>query len=396
MAQRDHSRNQENPILKSAEVRTILFDMDGVITSERKYWEAGGLTVAEILWSEDYVGLDSQHFRIGAPLSQLLDKAKRLLPDEIILALKSRAISTNWDITYMVASLHIIQLVRRAFPISELLSDGLTDNTLRQLGYALKDKPYAIEDDTELVRAFLDAKGNLRGYELIDSLNDWLQENTKLGAELFTRGDGFWKLCQDLFQEWYLGDRLFEEVYGRMSSRKGKIGLIKSEAPLLPLEKLDTLFRMLRHAGYRLGIATGRPYEEIVTPLQDWGLLEYFDRGSIATHREVEQGEQSLAEAGIRKPLSKPDPFVFLRAIHPEVEDLALDRGDYSADEHARVVVVGDTVSDIRAAKKAGFLTIAVLTGIGGERARAVLIEERPDSVVKDVLCLSRVLGLEN
>ena len=257
------------------------------------------------------------------------------------------------------------------------------------------------ETDNRVVSTFLEDKSGLKGYELMDALNDWLEKKTGIVAHLFNRGDEFWRLCQDIFQEWYLGDGLFEATYGRPPAQKGKIGLIQSEVPILPLEEIAALLKRLRTAGYTLGIGTGRPYEEIVTPLRDWGLLEYFDPERISTHREVERAEHNIFEAGIRESegrrvhLSKPHPFVFLRAIHPEIDDIALYRAEYPAPKHAFVAVVGDTVSDIRAAKRINCLTIAVLTGIGGTEARPQLATANPDLFLDDVLGLSDLFGLE-
>ena len=59
---------------KFPQIDTVILDMDGVITSERRYWEAGGLTVAEILESEVYLGLNPTLFQADAPLEQLLNK----------------------------------------------------------------------------------------------------------------------------------------------------------------------------------------------------------------------------------------------------------------------------------------------------------------------------------
>ena len=389
-----------------AKIDTVILDMDGVITSERKYWEAGGLTVAEILESGAYIGLSPTLFQADAPLERLMKKGRKFLPDETVLALKNRAINSNWDIAYIVIALHIAELLKGALfrhPIfwGTVVSRGLTQATLRQLGATLNGEFRATETTGELAHAFLADKSGLKGYELMTALNDWLDKKTGISAHLFNRGDEFWKLCQDIFQEWYLGDRLFEATYGRPPVQKGKIGLIQSEVPILPLEKIVALLKRLRAAGYQLGIGTGRPYEEIITPLRDWGLLEYFNSERISTHREVEQAEHNIFEVGIRDGegrrvhLSKPHPFVFLRAIHPEIDDIALYRGEYPAQKHASVAVVGDTVSDIRAAKSIECLTIAVLSGIGGIEARPQLATANPDLFLDHVLGLSDLLGLE-
>ncbi len=40
--------------------RLIIFDLDGVITSEEAYWDCGGLTLHELLYSPCYWGLSAE------------------------------------------------------------------------------------------------------------------------------------------------------------------------------------------------------------------------------------------------------------------------------------------------------------------------------------------------
>ena len=43
--------------LQRNNIDKIVFDMDGVITSEYDYWEAAALTVYELLYSHKYYGV---------------------------------------------------------------------------------------------------------------------------------------------------------------------------------------------------------------------------------------------------------------------------------------------------------------------------------------------------
>src|SRR5260370_40031994 len=45
----------------------LIFDLDGVITSEEAYWDAAGLTLHELLYSPRYWGLYSRGSQCGGP-----------------------------------------------------------------------------------------------------------------------------------------------------------------------------------------------------------------------------------------------------------------------------------------------------------------------------------------
>ena len=96
----------------------IIFDLDGVITSEEAYWDAAGLTLHELLYSPRYWGLDSSkmsaveqyHPAKTAQESRLISRA--VFPETEILALKGRSINSNWDTCYVTVCLHLIAMLR--------------------------------------------------------------------------------------------------------------------------------------------------------------------------------------------------------------------------------------------------------------------------------------------
>ena len=84
------------------------------------------------------------------------------------------------------------------------------------------------------------------GLALIDRLNDYA--SYVLGVEgnptpikgVFARYSPSWTFCQNLFQEWYLGDELYVQEAGHAPIQNGKRGVIYLERPLLPVETLRT------------------------------------------------------------------------------------------------------------------------------------------------------------
>ena len=135
----------------------------------------------------------------------------------------------------------------------------------------------------------------------------------------------------------------------------------------------------LRECGYTLGIATGRPRKEGLAPLKNYGLLHYFDEQHITTHAEVAKAEAKLRARGDTTALVKPHPYQFLLAADPAytLDQPLPPRGSF--------VVIGDTPSDVRGARAAGALIVAVLTGALTAEARTMLEQSQPDFIVEDM-----------
>ena len=78
----------------------LIFDLDGVITSEQKYWNTARLTVWEMLCQPHYLGL-AQHFGIDITTPDLvLAKGEAVIGADFITELKNRAVNSNWDLTF--------------------------------------------------------------------------------------------------------------------------------------------------------------------------------------------------------------------------------------------------------------------------------------------------------
>ena len=76
------------------------------------------------------------------------------------------------------------------------------------------------------------------------------------------------------------------------------------------LNNLNGRFGLRNRALIRFGIATGRPYDEIMIPLKSWGLFHFFDPEHIATHREIAEAEEFLKRRGRQCSIAKPHPYV--------------------------------------------------------------------------------------
>ena len=372
----------------------IIFDLDGVITSELAYWDCVGLTLHELLYSPRYWNVDTRqlgtdglyHPTRTAEASRALSRAT--LPEAQILALKARAINSNWDTCYGAVGLRLIHLLASVAnpdalqPLQPWDSEWLARFRLVDRQAASQ---HVIDIEACLANPIFDGA---MGLEVINRLDAYASELLGFRVEnVFSRYSPFWKFCRAIFQEWYLGDALYQQTYGRVPKQTGKPGCIHFEQPLLPIERMRATLETLRQQEYTLGFATGRVYQEAIYPLKMYGLLSYFDEQHISTYSDVEQAEAVLRAKGDSTLLSKPHPFPFLRAV-----DARYTAGNPPPAKRP-FIVVGDATSDILSGQAAGALTLAVLTGARSPYARRLLEESRPDFMLDDMTGVPALLN---
>lgn len=331
---------------------TILFDMDGVITSEENYWNVSGLTVYELLFSNRYYG--DEELNAAACQADLAHIRERVFAhDRAIRCVKEYGINSNWDLTYVVAAAALILNEKQDFD--------------RVCGYirALPSEAFALYE--RIGKELAAAMGWEPGFA------------ARLG--------GFWNQCCFCFQEWFLGSKLFEELWQRECVQPGKTGLMLTEEPLVDKQQLISMLSGLHAAGKRLGIGTGRPDVEVFGVLERWGIRRYFATDAIVTYTNVMDAEQQLGlkERGIG--LTKPHPYMFLKGVFGStVSDEHIVNGLYDREACRRTLVVGDAGADLYAAREAGCDFLAVLTGIQGQEARRFFEQEGADYILNSVL----------
>ena len=402
----------------------IVFDLDGVITSEEAYWVTAGLVLHELLFSPRYWNIARIQQRISivgtgaspvptdhqsptpkeadyqSPELEEYEKvAHATLPEAVILKLKARAINSNWDTCYIAVCICLIDLLAMLPDCTELLPlRPWAEDWIATFRDALALIPGPVEITPATFRRLDDPFfAGIVGLALIDSLNEYASHVLQLPIKgVFARYSPSWTLCHDLFQARYHSqypptDRGNEENLtssptspdagnSNMSSReKGKRGVICLERPLLPVETLRATLGAVRERGYKLGIATGRESQEALPPLKRYGVLDYFDETHIQTHTEVAMVEEALRARGEETSLVKPHPYQFLAAADPH----------YSPNQPlpppGSFIIVGDTPSDVRGGRAANAITIAVLTGARTAEARMMLERSQPDFLVEDI-----------
>ena len=333
---------------------TVIFDMDGVITSEENYWNSAALVVREVLTSFRTQGDGSPVFAGEhsenrprcvlplAPAAMSADVARIrrevFCDDRLITLLKGRGVNSNWDLGYVTVLIALI------------------------LG----------TDDSEKILAYADTLSDniLDEYDRLAAEAAGADSHNITDADYFARNGELWCDMRDCFQEWFLGDELFLKTFGKQPKTPGKPGLIKSEQPIIPMDKLKTMLSELSETK-RVCTGTGRPYNELISPLSQWGITGLFAPDGLSNYDHV-----TAAEARTGMTLTKPHPYMFLKALYgTDYDDVRLINGDYDRSAIKKALVVGDAGADILAAHAMGADFCAVLTGVQGKAARGYFEE---------------------
>jgi phosphoglycolate phosphatase-like HAD superfamily hydrolase len=374
-------------------VKTILFDVDGVLLSEEHYFDASALTVWEMLISQNYLALAPDKFKTEYSDSEIKEIREQVFGpnDEVLKLMKSRGLNANWDMIYLSFSQQLIHLLSQIKnsefeKITQWCQAPMNRETLVEIGTVLRQYEVNL-DFTLFVRDF--ERSNAVKQELLEYLNVLAKEKLGVDTSVFKKGE-LWSVCEHVSQEWYVGDDNVLESTGRPSVQLGKKGFLANETTLASKEEISNLFQFLKTSGYQIGIGTGRPELETVEPFYHLDWLKYFDEKRIVTADEVLNAEKELPEA---KSLSKPHPFTYIAAIRGKDSSvrecletpLPLNNGN-------EVLIVGDSLADLLAARQMGAQFAAVLTGLSGKAARNDFEKHEADYILDSVLDLRGIL----
>lgn len=314
--------------------------MDGVITSEYTYWDSAALTVYQLLYDYRYYG-KSEIDRAWCRKNCKEIYNTIFCGGKTVRAVKSLGVNTNWDLAYIV------------FCVSKYLSPELTEFD-----------PWHFQSVCMFIENI-----TANAPEVYDLIAGLVKSAGAVPGDCKRSSDGLWSNLVGCFQKWYLGDENLP-------------GLNRSEAPLIPLEKIKQTLSALKNKGIRLGIGTGRPRAEIIFPLENWGILQYFESEMIATYDDILNAEKLLDP---EVTLSKPHPFVFLKAaFSAELSDKELTENDLK-EKCKDIAVIGDAPSDLLAAKAADMCFAGVLTGIDRASAEEYFSAHGADYILNDM-----------
>ncbi|WP_257350905.1 HAD family hydrolase [Pseudalkalibacillus decolorationis] len=364
----------------------ILFDVDGVLLSEERYFDASALTVWELLHSNNYIGLDPDNFTPG-PDEDVIRRVRGDVfdQDQVLKLIKARGINANWDMVYLAFSYQIICILdqlKSEHPekVKTIIQAEINRDTLHEIK-TLASKNSVRLDYAGFVADF--EKGDARKQQLFLYLNTIAEEKIGVATKSFTRNSQLWDVCREVFQEWYVGDDKAELSNGKPPFQTGKKGFLANEIPIVPPEEIKTLFKKLSDKGITIGIGTGRPEIETLEPLRAMDVLEHVDHNRIVSASDVLKAEQKYPD---KAPLAKPQPFTYVygwlgkQADPEEAINHRLPLAD--ADD---ILVVGDSIADFMAARSIGCRFAAVLTGLSGQDARGEFEKLEADYILNDV-----------
>jgi len=369
-------------------IKTILFDVDGVMLSEERYFDASALTVWELLYSSQYLGLTNDTFSPAPEEAEIRRvRAEVFAQDDVLNFIKSRGINSNWDMVFLAFSYQLIRLLEVLKPqlgteATNMLASQIDRPQLAQIReWGRAHAPDFQVDYAAFTADF--AKGSAQKAEMLLYLNVIAEERCGVKTEMFSRNSDLWQLVQKTFQEWYLGDDRVAASIGRETMQPGKKGFLTDEIPIVPPAEMVELFRTLKEKGYTIGIGTGRPTIETHVPLNEMQILEWFDQNRVVTASHVLEAEE---EYPAYAPMSKPHPFSYVKGLlglttpNSEVVNYSLPIANGE-----EVLIVGDSLADFLAARSIGCKFAATLTGLSGQDARAKFEEEKADYILNDV-----------
>lgn len=379
----------------------VLFDVDGVFLSEERCFDTSALVIWELLHAPHFLGIK------GEIRTDLLEEEMNQIRKEVFLDnrvldwMKDRGINANWDIVYLVFAVQLFLLLREVEKVEKekityWLKERIDEDVLRELGYLVRKHAISFEPDYDAFFHFFDEKkGKLNREELLVYFNQTSKQWFDVETEQFSRNSELWKIGQSVYQEWYLGEKLYQQVEQAMPRILGKKGYLYQEIALAEPAKMKEVLGALHAEGIQLGIGTGRPSVETEVPLTELGVYHYFETDRIVNATDVVQAEEKYPQYA---PLSKPDPFTYIKGYltrGSSVEDCLNLSLPLAPEQGKRVLIVGDSVADYLAARKMGCDFAVTLTGLTGQAARRKFEELQVDYILNDVTEILQIFNID-
>lgn len=365
-------------------MKKVIFDVDGVLLSEKRYFDVSALVVWEWYYSRNFMHLGREIVEAELTDGEINAlRARFWKNDEILTWLKGHGVNSNWDMVHahIVVTLWLLleQYVRdNGGPVQASLNTMADVQAWGDVlqGYAVPEAAQVLE---QLVATVPEAAGKDEVFACITgaaaaSLGPDTAQWTPLGSPL-------WNMHFEAFQEWYFGDALYTQTYGKKPYAPGKLGFLRREEPLGTAAGICHMFQELKRRGYEIAIATGRSRMELQVPFETYGWLAEFDPRYVVTETDVEEASKMLHMS-----LGKPNPFGYYAGAFGKYPERYADYVSHPDDyKEGTYCIVGDSLADVWCAKAMGAVMIATLTGLDGPAARAMFEKEKADYIVGSV-----------
>lgn len=315
----------------------IVFDMDGVIVDVSGSYRETVRQTARLFFREAGSWKD-----LPDPLFSLTDLAR---------VKQSGGLNNDWDLTFLIINL-LFALVKG--PTNQQDPDPWTRYHKIISGC-----------DVAALSQFLNSTKN--------PTTSLLRKNGKQKHEfitgLYTGDVGSGNIIKQIFQEIYLGRKMFEATYGIPAKVYHHKGYINREKLIVDRSVLERLSK-----SNILAIATGRPKVEADYPLDYFGLRKFFK--VIYTLDDcIKEEEQIYKNEKRRVSLSKPNPYMLDAIARIQKQNVS---GFY---------YIGDMPDDMVAASRsgAGFAGIGILISSSDkDKLKEDLLQAGADYIIEN------------
>lgn len=297
--------------MSEADIKALIWDVDGVIVY------VGDSYRKAIVETTEYYFKDLLDLELDQDLLKKEDTQRFKL---------ASGFNNDWEITYGAILCYLAELFTQA-DAKEI--DSFNDVSKKWDGSSL-------EVD---IKSILDEVGRKGG---------GLQKLERVLKNRYGSLEGPRKLwdksmIKQVFQEMYLGDRLYVQKYGNSPKFVESEGLIRNETPLVNRQQLSILSDLCE-----MGIASGREHFEIKAVLDMHNFTSFFDDKLIVGSDDFHVG--------------KPDPGQLLECRKRIDSQGKLDNDSFA--------YIGDVPDDVVAAKRAGFTSVGCSASLKGKEKR--------------------------
>lgn len=340
---------KESSLEPLAQLKSLIFDCDGVLVDV-----SDSFRTAIIKTTKWYI---TEIIGLGEISEEIIT------PEEISFFKNTGGFNNDWHLTYAAilyfVTLLILHLKNYKKELLELIKgNGDLQSKIRRLkefgalcksiglnsrklastrfgGWSLKEYVNSID-----IRG-LNSSEEIAKNKLAQNLGLTIDQASSVLEKLcLYQGTIFdFNIIKRYFEEIYSGKEVFKNVYGIDPLFYKASGLIENEKLIIKKETLETLLSL----GFiRFGIASSRQRSQTLPVLQKYGNLErYFNLNASIFLEDILLAEKNLHNKGENRNLEKPDPYSLLTVA----DKIKPPRKIFG--------YVGDTVSDIIAAKRA-------------------------------------------
>lgn len=377
--------------------KMVLFDVDGVFLSEERCFDASALSVWELLYAPHFLDLAAEEYS-PAPSEEKIRLIRRNVfqDDHVLDWMKSKGINSNWDMVYLSFSAQLLLLLKELYvdhkeKVQSFLQKPITETALQDLKEWGGEQLRSFQPSFSSFISLFQNHENIVKHELLVYFNDLAEHWFQVPVSQFSRNSSLWELGYSVYQEWYLGDQLYEETEKKLPRRAGKKGFLYQEIPIAEPKRICDMLKRLAEKGVTLGIGTGRSWLETKVPFETLRLLSSFQADRIATATDVIAAEEEFPD---HAPLGKPEPFTYIKGyLGREATTEVCLHLPLPVPDGKEILIVGDSVADLLAARKMGCDFAATLTGLTGQAARSKFEELNADYILNDVTELETIFA---